>query len=60
LFEIALKGNPNAPTTVRAAEILLERGYGRTPVTIEDADGNRMRVGIVILPAERTGEGEGE
>lgn len=54
LFKIALEGKPGAPTTVRAAEILLERGFGKAPVMLEDAEGNRMRIGIVILPPERS------
>lgn len=59
LFDIALHGKPGNPTTVRAAEVLLERGYGKAPVTITDEDGNKMRVGIVILPATK-GDGDGE
>ena len=56
LFEIALKGKAGNPTTVRAAEILLERGYGKAPVVLEDADGKQVRVGIIVLPAERSDE----
>jgi hypothetical protein len=36
---------------------MAEQVVGKATPMVMDADGNRMRVGIVILPAERTGEG---
>jgi hypothetical protein len=50
LVEIAMTGRPGAPTTVRAAEVLLERGYGKAPVTVEDAEGNAVSAGLILLP----------
>jgi hypothetical protein len=55
LFYIAMRGSITNPTTVLAAKLLLERGYGKAPITIGDGKGNTVEVGgIIILPAERS------
>lgn len=53
LFDIALNGPRTNPATVRAAEVLLERGFGKAPVILEDALGNRMMAAVIVMPAER-------
>lgn len=53
LFKIALEGSISSMVTVRAIEVLYERGYGKAPVTLEDADGNSIAAGIVLLPMEK-------
>jgi hypothetical protein len=53
LFDIALNGPRTNPTTVRAAEVLLERGFGKAPVMIEDAEGRRMMAAVIVIPAEK-------
>jgi hypothetical protein len=50
LMEIALHGKPGSMVTVRALEVLLERGYGKAPVTVEDAEGNAVSAGLILLP----------
>lgn len=55
LFYIAMRGSPSNPTTVLAAKLLLERGYGKAPITIGDGKGNTVQIGgIIVLPAERS------
>lgn len=58
LFKIALQGKEGNPTTVRAAEILLERGYGKAPVQLMDEDGNKLRAAVIILPGDGSEDGE--
>lgn len=38
---------------VMAAKELLERTEGKAPMTLEDADGNKMHVGVIVLPGEQ-------
>lgn len=57
LFQIAMRRSDGA--AVRAAEVLLERGFGKAPLKFVDSDGKDMRVGIIIMPSER-GEDDGD
>lgn len=50
LAEIAL-GPKVTPMSIRAGEILLDRGFGRAPLVLQDADGNRVAMGVIVLPA---------
>lgn len=52
LFQIAMRRSDGA--AVRAAEVLLERGFGKAPLKFTDADGKKLQIrGIIIMPAER-------
>jgi hypothetical protein len=54
LFYIAMRGDIQQSATVRACELLLERGFGKAPIVITDENGNPTgNVFIVAMPAPR-------
>lgn len=55
LFYIAMRGDIRNPTTVLAAKLLLERGYGKAPIRLEDPNGNPAgNVFVIAMPAPRS------
>jgi hypothetical protein len=51
----AIMMDPTRDSRARAAaaQALLDRGWGRPAQAITDAEGGALKVGVIILPAER-------
>lgn len=60
LFYIAMRGSIRDNATVRACELLLERGYGKAPLKLTDENGNNVGgVFVIAMPAPRVDDDEG-
>lgn len=57
LLYIAMRGNIRDGATVRACELLLERGWGKAPLKLVDENGNATGgVFVIAMPAERSND----
>lgn len=47
---------PDYDLQLKAANAILDRAYGKPAVALTDGDGGPLRMGLVMLPAESSGE----
>lgn len=50
LFDIVSDEDSKKPERIKAAEVILDRAWGKAPQTVTDTNGNTLQ-GVLVLPA---------